>query len=142
MEIMNDPQSLLVRGLAILGLDGNDKRTETLLRYIGEIETWNPAYGLVNASGDELVIKHILDSLAPWRLLEGLLEECDNSPENKSQDHTATLSDIGTGAGLPGIPLSIIMPDRKVRLVERMGKRISFLESQKSILSLGNVEIV
>jgi len=142
MEIMNDPQSLLVRGLAILGLDGNDKRTETLLRYIGEIETWNPAYGLVNASGDELVIKHILDSLAPWRLLEGLLEECDNSPENKSQDHAATLSDIGTGAGLPGIPLSIIMPDRKVRLVERMGKRISFLESQKAILSLGNVEIV
>ncbi|HWR12495.1 MAG TPA: 16S rRNA (guanine(527)-N(7))-methyltransferase RsmG [Rectinemataceae bacterium] len=139
---MNDLQSLLVRGLAVLDIDFKDKRAETLVRYIGEIETWNPAYGLVNASGDELVIKHILDSLAPWRLLQDVLDESDNSPTNKALNRRAVLSDIGTGAGLPGIPLSIIMPDRKVRLIERMGKRISFLESQKAILSLENVEIV
>ncbi|MFA5851177.1 MAG: 16S rRNA (guanine(527)-N(7))-methyltransferase RsmG [Spirochaetales bacterium] len=139
---MNDTRSLLARGLAALNLDLGDKALDTLLRYIGEIETWNPAFGLVNASGDDLLIKHILDSLAPWYLLKGLLEECDRSPALIAEGRTATLSDIGTGAGLPGIPLSIILGDRKLRLIDRMGKRISFLESQKAILRLDNVEIV
>jgi len=139
---MNDSQSLLVRGLAALEIDFWNEATEKLMRYISEIEAWNPAYGLVSASGDELVIKHILDSLAPWRLLQDLLEECDHKRSALAGSARAVLSDIGTGAGLPGIPLSIVMPDRQVRLVERMGKRISFLESQKAILSLGNVEIV
>ncbi len=135
---MNDVRSLLARGLAALEIENPEGAKEILLRYIGEIETWNPAYGLVNASGDELVIKHILDSLGPWKLLQDLLEDCDASIDGGN----ASVSDIGTGAGLPGIPLSIVMPDRSFRLVERMGKRISFLESQKAILRLPNVEIV
>lgn len=139
---MNDTQSLLVRGLAALDIDFWNEATETLMLYISEIEAWNPTHGLVNATGGELVIKHILDSLAPWRLLQDLLEECDHNLSARAGSGRAALSDIGTGAGLPGIPLSIVMPDRRVRLIERMGKRISFLESQKAILSLGNVEIV
>jgi len=139
---MNDTRSLLARGLATLNLDVGDEKINTLLRYIGQIETWNPAFGLVNASGDDLLIKHILDSLAPWYLLKGLLEECDRSPAIIAEGRRATLSDIGTGAGLPGIPLSIILGDRKLRLIERMSKRISFLESQKALLRLDNVEIV
>ena len=135
---MSDTRSLLARGLAALEIENPEKAMETLLRYIGEIETWNPAYGLVNASGDELVIKHILDSLGPWKLLQDLLEDCDASIGGGN----VSVSDIGTGAGLPGIPLSLVMPDRRFRLVERMGKRISFLESQKAILCLPNVEIV
>lgn len=139
---MNDTRSLLARGLAVLNLDIGDGKMNTLLRYIGQIETWNPAYGLVNAAGDDIVIKHILDSLAPWYLLKSLLEECDRSPAMVAEGRAATLSDVGTGAGLPGIPLSIIFGDRKLRLIERMGKRISFLESQKAILGLDNVEVV
>ncbi|MDX9784607.1 MAG: 16S rRNA (guanine(527)-N(7))-methyltransferase RsmG [Spirochaetia bacterium] len=142
---MAELASLLERGLSSLEIAVQSQASATLLRYVQEIETWNPTYGLVNASGQDLVIKHILDSLAPWRLLESLLAECDSSiapnaswknPEN------STLTDIGTGAGLPGIPLSIIMPSRKFKLVERMGKRTTFLESQKTILSLGNVEVI
>jgi len=49
---MNDTRSLLARGLATLNLDVGDEKINTLLRYIGQIETWNPAFGLVNASGD------------------------------------------------------------------------------------------
>ena len=139
---MNDIRSLLARGLAAIDIDCKGEAAETLLRYIGEIETWNPTYSLVNASGDELVIKHILDSLAPWHFLKDILETCDRRPAVGAGSPRARVSDIGTGAGLPGIPLSIIMPGREFRLVERMGKRISFLESQKAILSLKNVEIV
>jgi len=138
---MNDIRSLLDRGLAALDIENRESVADVLLRYIGEIETWNPTYGLVNASGDELVIKHIFDSLGPWRLLQDLLEDCDASIGG-SGGEKATVSDIGSGAGLPGIPLGIAMPNRHFRLIERMGKRISFLESQKAILSLSNVEIV
>jgi 16S rRNA (guanine527-N7)-methyltransferase len=140
---MEGMQSLLIRGLAALDIDFCDKIADRLLRYVEEIETWNPIYGLVNASGDDLIVKHILDSLAPWRIIQDLLEELD-SRERCSSDcpEKATISDIGTGAGLPGIPLSIIMPTTAFNLIERMGKRINFLESQKAILSLGNVSVV
>jgi len=154
---MAELASLLERGLSSLEIAVQSQASATMLRYVQEIETWNPTYGLVNASGQDLVIKHILDSLAPWRLLESLLAECDASiAPNASQGGPAdgargefkvkpkysTLTDIGTGAGLPEIPLSIIMPSRKFKLVERMGKRTTFLESQKTILSLGNVEVI
>jgi 16S rRNA (guanine527-N7)-methyltransferase len=154
---MDELLSLLERGLSSLGIEGRDRALETLYRYVQEIETWNPTYGLVNASGQDLVIKHILDSLAPWRILEGLLAEIDqamagNAAKNddgietgtdaKTDFSHSTLTDIGTGAGLPGIPLSVIMPTKKFKLVERMGKRTTFLESQKVILSLDNVEII
>jgi 16S rRNA (guanine527-N7)-methyltransferase len=146
--IMNDTRFLLARGLAALDVDGMDRATELLLRYLAQIEAWNPAYGLVNASGDELVIKHILDSLAPFRILQNLLAERDALLAEKAGGTAGTppaassVSDIGTGAGLPGIPLAIAMPERRFRLVERMGKRITFLESQKVKLGLDNVEIV
>jgi len=146
-EAMNDTRLLLARGLAALDVDGMDRATEFLLRYLAQIEAWNPSYGLVNASGDELVIKHVLDSLAPFRILQNLLAERDARIAEKAAGASvppaaSTVSDIGTGAGFPGIPLAIVMPDRKFRLVERMGKRITFLESQKVKLGLDNVEIV
>ena len=135
---MSDPSTLLERGLVSLGIEGDGSVLARLFEYIGEIETWNPTYSLVAASGDDLVVRHILDSLAPWKILSALLAEFDSA----SVSGPAVVSDLGTGAGLPGIPLSILMPDRKFRLVERMGKRISFLESQKLILALHNVQIV
>ena len=145
---MEERRSLLVRGLAALDIDFSDGRADgttadRLLRYIDEIETWNPLYGLVNASGDDLVVKHILDSLAPWRIIQDLLEEMDlHNSGSGIQPKKAAISDIGTGAGLPGIPLSIVMPARCFNLIERMGKRITFLENQKATLSLRNVLIM
>lgn len=132
---MMETQSLLERGLAALELDPGLPCIRKLERYLAEIEKWNPMYGLVGASGEELVIKHILDSLTPWKLLQGLLDEL--GPVHNGWDVT----DLGTGAGLPGIPLSILMPEKNFLLVERMGKRAAFLESQKALLALDNVQI-
>ena len=131
----------LVRsGLEALGIMA-ERLHGGLVRYIEEIELWNPSYGLVNSAGDELVIKHILDSLAPIALLESLLAELDARGAPR-ENGGACLADIGTGAGLPGIPLSLALPGRRVVLVERMGKRVRFLENQKALLGLDNVTIL
>ena len=102
--------------------------------YIKEIETFNPAYGLVGASStDELVIKHILDSLAPLGIIVRLLGEKKLSG--------IRIADAGSGAGLPGIPLAITLPNCDFSLIERMGRRAGFLMNTKAALSITNINI-
>ena len=123
----------LVRsGLEALGIM-TERLLSGLVHYIEEIELWNPSYGLVNSGGDELAIKHILDSLAPLSRLESLLAELD-ARSGSREERRACLADIGTGAGLPGIPLALALPERRVFLVERMGKRVKvFIGSGRNI---------
>ncbi len=135
---MDARRLLLVRGLAAIDVDCDDTMIDRLMLYVEELERWNPVYGLVNASGDDLVIKHVLDSLAPFRIVESLLREYE---EAHDKGQPATVSDLGSGAGLPGIPLSIIFPDHPFLLYERMDKRVRFLETEKITLGLSNVEI-
>lgn len=135
---MTQNDLLLVRGLAALDIPYSGAMVHRLITYTHELERWNPVYGLVKAEGEDLIVKHILDSLAPWRILVDLLEECD---VRMGPGGNAVVSDIGTGAGLPGIPLSIVLADRQFRLIDRMGKRITFLENQKALLQLENVSI-
>jgi 16S rRNA (guanine527-N7)-methyltransferase len=122
----------LARGLAALGLPPSGALASSLGRYISEIERLNPSLGLVGASGEELVVKHILDSLAPLRLLEGLLA-------GKAEPRVA---DLGTGAGLPGIPLALAMPAARVALVDRMTRRTDFLRAVLRFLPLDNAEVI
>ena len=101
-----------------------------LEKYINEIEKFNDAYGLVKVSNrDELITKHILDSLAPLGIISRLLP------------HSPQIADAGSGAGLPGIPLAIALPDCKFTLIERMGKRVGFLLNTIAILGLSNVTV-
>lgn len=126
---------LLSRGLDALGLGAREGLAGRLGRYAEAIEEWNPAYGLVGASGDELVVKHLLDSLAPLAEIERILAAVPAGEER-------TLVDMGTGAGLPGIPLALAMPDAQVTLLDRMTRRIRFLEAMKERLPLDNAEIM
>lgn len=84
----------------------------------------------MKAAGDELVVKHVLDSLAALPALWSLGLSL------------ARIADLGSGAGLPGIPLAVFLPGSRVFLVERMERRLLFLENQKARLGLSNVEIV
>lgn len=111
-----------------LGLEYSREQLEKLVLYISEIEMWNPRYGLVNASGDDLVVRHILDSLAGFRSV--------------SSRNPRTLADVGSGAGLPGIPLAIMMPGTQVTLIERSGKRVRFLRNAAAMVKLTNLSIL
>jgi 16S rRNA (guanine527-N7)-methyltransferase len=109
-----------------------EKILSLLNRYINEIQLFNDAYGLVGTNDtEELVIRHILDSLAPLGIIFRLV--------NKTS--TPKIADAGSGAGLPGIPLAIAMPDCEFTLIERMGRRAGFLFNTKAILGLSNISI-
>ena len=128
--------ALLEEGLKKLGLGGNEDRISSLLaRYIEEIELFNPAYGLVKVRDhEELIVKHILDSLAPLGVIRDLMEP-PAGPKRK------LIADIGSGAGLPGMPLAVCMPNAVFTLVERMGRRAGFLRDAAAVLGLSNVMV-
>jgi 16S rRNA (guanine527-N7)-methyltransferase len=109
---------------------------DLLEAYIEEIELFNPAYGLVKVTDrKELIVKHILDSLAPLGHLTRLL----NRVSAESSDRR--IADAGSGAGLPGIPLAICCPGTQTSLVERMGRRVSFLRNAAAVLGLSWVTV-
>ncbi|HET7838613.1 MAG TPA: 16S rRNA (guanine(527)-N(7))-methyltransferase RsmG [Rectinemataceae bacterium] len=143
---MTTPPKLLCRGLSLLGLPPEGRLADALALYLAEIEAWNPAYGLVGATGDELIVKHVLDSLAPLSILRAELartaEGRSLSPGFGLAPPRMRIADLGTGAGLPGIPLALALPETEVSLIDRMGKRIRFLESQKALLRLDNAEVI
>ncbi|MCL2720284.1 MAG: 16S rRNA (guanine(527)-N(7))-methyltransferase RsmG [Treponema sp.] len=135
-----------------------------LEQYINEIEMFNSVYGLVSVTNtEELVIKHILDSLAPLEIISNLINKNltteytefhggNNAFESKTPCssvssvvpnslHRIQIADAGSGAGLPGIPLAITLPDCDFTLIERMGRRAGFLLNTKAVLNLSNVII-
>jgi 16S rRNA (guanine527-N7)-methyltransferase len=116
-------------GLAALGLDASTERMEPLLSYISEIKKWNPRHNLVKAGDEELVVRHVLDSLAPLDLIKNL-------------GNMRTILDVGAGAGLPGIPLAVFMPDRRFTLCERSATRCAFLRNVCLLLGLKNVSVL
>lgn len=113
----------LVTGVNHLGLT---LPVESLFRYLQLLYKWNQAYNLTAIRDpEEMVSRHLLDSLAilPW--VNG-----------------TRLIDVGTGGGLPGIPLAIALPDCHIVLLDSNGKKIRFLNEVKRALKLDNVEII
>lgn len=129
----------LMEGLETFGFSG-EKLTDLLQKmdkYINEIVLFNSAYNLTNTSDyDEIVVNHILDSLSAVSEIKLLLNQCGTEQES------VKIGDIGSGGGLPGIPLAAAMPEYKFVLVERMDKRCAFLENCAAILGLSNVSVM
>ena len=122
---------------------------EKMEAYIKEIILFNSAYNLTNTSDrDELVVRHVLDSLAAW---QPLVERYNLF--KKEGRKNLVFADIGSGGGLPGIPLSAAFAcltasgaadysDISFELVERMEKRCAFLENCSAILGLKSVTVI
>jgi len=182
--LVNGFQNLLEEGLLTLGLN-TDKRILSLLeKYIEEIELFNHAYGLVKVKDrEELIVKHILDSLAPLNIIRGLVENstavaaAPKAPAVAPPAAAPTppvvasiplavappavaltppavaltppavapkkpaVADVGSGAGLPGIPLAVCLNGAEFTLIERMARRAGFLRDVQALLGLENVRI-
>lgn len=123
MSVREALQTRLEQGVAELGLDLPAGAVPRLLDYQALLERWNKAYNLTAVrDADEMVTRHLLDSLAILPHVRG-----------------ATLADLGTGPGLPGIPLAIAAPGRQVLLVDSNGKKVRFLREAIRELKLEGV---
>lgn len=130
---------LLEEGLRKTGIEEEKipSLAEKMEKYIREIIICNTAFNLTNTSDhDELVIRHILDSLAAYKPLKDFIA---GLPYGGRQ---VAVGDIGSGGGLPGIPLAAAFPEISFTLVERMEKRCGFLQHCKEELGLENVSVL
>lgn len=118
-------RKILVSGLQALNLALNEQQIEQLLGFIKLIEKWNKAYNLTAIrSKEDMVPLHLLDSLAIAPFIEG----------NR-------VIDIGTGAGLPGIPLAICLPETEFTLLDSNAKKTRFVHQAILELKLENASV-
>ncbi|TRZ57095.1 MAG: 16S rRNA (guanine(527)-N(7))-methyltransferase RsmG [Rhodocyclaceae bacterium] len=117
-------------GVHDLGLELSAESVEKLGVYLRLLAKWNRTYNLT-AVRDEgaMVSQHLLDSLAVLPYLQS------------SSKTIRSLADVGSGGGLPGIPLAIACPQVKIELIEASHKKASFLEQARIELSLTNVSV-
>ncbi len=142
-----DESGLLRRGLGILEVPDAARAASLLERYLEEIGKWNPRFGFVKAHGEELIVKHVFDSLSAWRIVGDLAGGSWGSGEEprgaeSGRPGAGTVLDIGSGAGFPGIPLAVALPSLDFTLMERSAKRAAFLSNCALILGLKNVRVL
>jgi len=122
----------LEAGAQKLGLPLTPEQLEQFSIYYRELNDWNRRLNLTSITGcEEVQIKHFLDSLTVTLALTPPFDESSFS-----------LIDVGTGAGLPGIPLKIVLPGIKLVLLEATAKKADFLRHLQNRLGLADVEVV
>lgn len=125
------PGELLKSGLADMGLALTQETKEKLLRFVALLEKWNKVYNLTAVREPERMIGlHILDSLSVLSHIKG----------------SRNVLDVGTGGGLPGIPLAIAVgetaPDLRVTMLDTIAKKTTFVRHAIGELGLANADVV
>jgi 16S rRNA (guanine527-N7)-methyltransferase len=116
----------LKAGIAALGLTLPDGAKAKLLAYLTLLDKWNRVYNLTAVrDAERMVSHHLLDSLATLPYFHG-----------------EAVLDVGSGGGLPGIPLAIARPEVRVTLIDSIAKKTAFLLQAKTDLGLKNVQVV
>lgn len=120
-------EARLAEGLAAMGLALDAQSQAKLVAYLRLIEKWNKVHNLTAIrEPSQMVVLHLLDSLAVLPHVAG----------------AHTLLDVGSGAGLPGIPLAVACPGLAVTLLDSSHKKATFLRQAKAELALANVDVV
>ena len=121
-------KEILSNGLCQLNLAQplDDKQQSKLIKYVELLDKWNKTYNLTAVrKPEQMVTRHLLDSLSICPYLRG-----------------KRVLDVGTGAGLPGIPLAVVFPDRQFTLLDSNNKKTRFVVQAVSELELPNVGVV
>jgi 16S rRNA (guanine527-N7)-methyltransferase len=121
-----DDRSRLCQGAAQLGIELSEAQQDALLHYLALLVKWNRVYALISRrDGDDWLARHLLDSLAVLPYING-----------------SRVIDVGSGAGLPGIPLAIMQPDVAFTLLDSNSKKARFMTQAVIELGLKNVTVV
>lgn len=120
IEQLKEKLNFLLKSTA---LSVSDQQKDQLVKLVALLDKWNKAYNLTSVRDpQEMLVKHIMDSLVVSPYLQG-----------------ESFIDVGTGPGLPGLPLAIINPDKTFVLLDSLGKRISFIRNALRELGITNV---
>jgi 16S rRNA (guanine527-N7)-methyltransferase len=110
-------------GASALGVELEERQREQLLQFAALLRRWGAAFNLVSrADNRRLVARHLLDAVSLAPMLRGV-----------------RVVDLGTGAGLPGVPLAVACPERSFTLIDRSERRIRFVRQAAVELGLTNV---
>jgi len=116
----------LSTGARELGVELSASQQEQLLAYLALLIKWNKAYNLTAVRNpDEMVSRHLLDSLSVMPFI-----------------HSERWLDVGSGGGMPGIPLAILHPEKQVTVLDSNGKKTRFLTQVKLELKLDNLQVI
>lgn len=116
----------LTRLSALADIALTEKQKQQLVGYVELLVKWNKAYNLTSVRDpQQMLVRHIMDSIVVNGQLKG-----------------TSFIDVGTGPGLPGVPLAIVRPDSHFVLLDSLGKRIRFLKQVQHELALNNIEPV
>jgi 16S rRNA (guanine527-N7)-methyltransferase len=119
------PSAEIRRRLQAVGFAIDAGQADALEQFVALLLRWNKVHNLTGVRGaDEVVDRHLVESFALRALLEG-----------------AAIADVGSGGGLPGLPLAIAEPERRFTLIESRSKRVAFLRHAAAELELRNVEV-
>ena len=128
MSVSTEHAQELVQGAQQLNVVLSELQQQKLLQYLALLIKWNKAYNLTAVRNpDEMVSRHILDSLSVVQYVE---------------QYGNDWLDVGSGGGMPGVPLAIIFPERRFTLLDSNGKKTRFLTQVKLELKLENLDVI
>jgi 16S rRNA (guanine527-N7)-methyltransferase len=134
---LQDLTPVLTEGLELLGLAVDDSVQAALLAYLALLSKWNQVYNLTAIRDPQsMLVQHLLDSLSVVPALQRYWDQ------HRGQDPIATtnrppeLADIGSGGGLPAIPIALVWPQVRYTLVESVSKKAAFLRQALGSLGL------
>jgi len=121
-----EERALLLARAPEMGVSLTEAQADKLLDYLDLLQKWNKAYNLTAVrERSAMLTQHLLDSLSIVPHLP-----------------PGDLLDVGSGGGLPGIPLAILQPERSITLIDTVGKKVAFLKQAAIALGLKNLEAV